>query len=171
MYCARSCGETEYGSRHGTGGSVSRRGSSPVALSDTRAPAAMTLVSASRDGRRPGRGRPRALWSENEFRIPERTHLWNVQSLELDLRGDPVTPNRLDDQVQREAEREHEANQRRHSYQLRDQLSRISVEETGDRAGHAVPCPGIVAPAVGKQPDRDNTPETVGAVHGNRAHD
>src|SRR4029079_5430329 len=169
MYTAKSLGETEYGSRQGSGGSAAPRGSSPVSVRVTSALDDRILVSPYRHRDRPGqRG---VLGFQHEFRIAERAHLGNVETLELGLRGHAVAPDCFDDHVQSEAEREHEANERRHTDQLCDQLSRVSVEEAGDRAWHAVPRARVAALAVSKQPNRDDAPQTIRAVHGNRAND
>ena len=64
---------------------------------------------------------------------------------------------------------EDEAEQRRDANQLRDQLAGVAVEQAGHRAGHAVPGAAVVALAVGEEPDGDDAPDAVGAVHRDRA--
>src|SRR5581483_2556989 len=88
---------------------------------------------------------------QHELGIPEGAHLRDVEPFELHLRGYAVAPERLDEHVEHETEAEDEADERRDANQLRDELPRIAVEQTGDRPRHAVPGAGVVALAVGKQ--------------------
>jgi len=70
----------------------------------------------------------------------------------------------LDRQIDDQANREHDADQRRDAHELSDQLAGISIEEARNAAGNAVPTSSIVARAVGEQTDREHAPEAVGSV-------
>src|SRR5438552_10202204 len=158
MYADSSSCETLCGSRQGTGGSDEGVwGTRRLVVLATSALDMIDLCLVYR------------LRFEHEFRIAERAHFRDVEAFELRLRGHAMAPDRFDERVQHETEREDEADERRDADQLRDELSHVAVVETRHRPHHTVPRAAVVALAVGQEPDRDDARYAVGAVDRNRA--
>src|SRR5882724_7004041 len=109
--------------------------------------------------------RRHGLRFQNELRIAESAHLRDVQTCEFVLRANPLANYQVNHKVHRIGKTENPAQQCADADQLRDQLAGVSVEQTADRAANAVPAAAIVGSAIREQPDRNDTPYPVGAMH------
>src|SRR3954463_15881242 len=102
--------------------------------------------------------------TEDELGVPELPDFRNVEPVQLALRRDAVPDGVLEHHVDREAEREDDAEQRGDAHELRRQLARVAVEESGDGTADAVPASAVVARSVREQTYRQGSPESVHAV-------
>src|SRR5208337_1192076 len=105
-----------------------------------------------------------------EFRIGHRAHLGKVQAFQLGLGGSALTDKEIDDERKDEAQGEHETKQSGHTDQLGHKLAGVAIEETGHGAVDAVPRAAVVAFAVGKESQRNDTPNATCAVHRDGAY-
>src|SRR5690348_16012936 len=107
---------------------------------------------------------------ENEFRITELAHLWEIEAGDFRLDRHAVTYEEFNCQVKKEAEGEDETDECADPDQLSYQLAGVPVEETSHGTRNTVPAAAVIARAIGEKAHRKHTPETVGAVNGNRSH-
>src|SRR3954453_14540991 len=102
--------------------------------------------------------------TEDELGVPELPDFRNVEAVQLALRGDAVPHGVLEHHVDGEAEREDDPEQRGDAHQLRRQLARVAVEESGDGTAHAVPASAVIARSVREETYRQDSPQSVRAV-------
>src|SRR5947209_7099856 len=149
MCLASSSGETVCGSRQGTAGTRDGRDDDVVST------CAILITHTNR------------FALDDEFRIVERAHLRNVESFELGSGQEALSDDPVQDEIKDEAECENESDQGRNAHELRDELSRVAVEQPRDRASDAVPRAAVVTLTIREQPDRNHAPESVRAVDRN----
>src|SRR5712691_1320229 len=106
---------------------------------------------------------------ELELRIANRPHLGQVEPFEFFFRAHSLAHEEMHQGVKGVRDREDHPHERGATDELGHELSRIAVEEPGDRAIHAVPASTVVAGPVSEEADREHTPEAARPVYRDRA--
>ena len=78
---------------------------------------------------------------EDKLGITELSHFRKIETRDFRFHRDSLPDEEFEREVDEEAEREDETDQRGDAHELRGKLAGVTVEQPGNRAGDSVPAP------------------------------